>query len=128
MTAPQDLRLSEPPASFAGGAPERCASGRSDRDFESGAPVLRRSSFYSIAACSAAALLVFQASLNIFGSTDILPLTGVTLPFISAGGSSMMSCWCLLAFIKAADERTYAMKRKSLKKATMPNGDDVIEI
>ena len=87
-----------------------------------------RSSFYSIAACSAAALLVFQASLNIFGSTDILPLTGVTLPFISAGGSSMMSCWCLLAFIKAADERTYAMKRKSLKKATMPNGDDVIEI
>lgn len=87
-----------------------------------------RSSFYSIAACSAAALLVFQASLNIFGSTDILPLTGVTLPFISAGGSSMMSCWCLLAFIKAADERTYAMKRKSLKKAAMPNGDDVIEI
>ena len=87
-----------------------------------------RSSFYSIAACSAAALLVFQASLNIFGSTDILPLTGVTLPFISAGGSSMMSCWCLLAFIKAADERTYAMKRKSLKKATMPNGEDVIEI
>lgn len=87
-----------------------------------------RSSFYSIAACSAAALLVFQAALNIFGSTDILPLTGVTLPFISAGGSSMMSCWCLLAFIKAADERTYAMKRKSLKKAVMPNGDDVIEI
>ena len=50
------------------------------------------------------------------------------MPFISAGGSSMMSCWCLLAFIKAADERTYAMKRKSLKKAAMPNGDDVIEI
>lgn len=87
-----------------------------------------RSSFYSIAACSAAALLVFQAALNIFGSTDILPLTGVTLPFISAGGSSMMSCWCLLAFIKAADERTYAIKRKNLKKATMPNGDDVIEV
>lgn len=87
-----------------------------------------RSSFYSIAACSAAALLVFQAALNIFGSTDILPLTGVTLPFISAGGSSMISCWCLLAFIKAADERTYAVKRKSLKKAAMPNGDDVIEI
>lgn len=87
-----------------------------------------RSSFYSISACSAAALLVFQASLNIFGSTDILPLTGVTLPFISAGGSSMISCWCLLAFIKAADERTYAVKRKSHKRAAMPNGDDVIEV
>lgn len=71
-----------------------------------------RSSFYSIAACSAAGLLAFQAMLNIFGSTDILPLTGVTLPFISEGGSSMISCWCLLAFIKAADERTYAMRKK----------------
>lgn len=87
-----------------------------------------RSSFYSIAACSAAGLLVFQAALNIFGSTDILPLTGVTLPFISAGGSSMISCWCLLAFIKAADERTYAVRRKSLKKATMPNGEDIVEV
>lgn len=70
-----------------------------------------RSSFYSISACCAAGLMVFQASLNIFGATDILPLTGVTLPFISAGGSSIISCWGLLAFIKAADERTYAAKR-----------------
>ena len=67
-----------------------------------------RSTFYAISACSAATLMVVQASLNIFGSTDILPLTGVTLPFISAGGSSMISCWGLLAFIKAADERTYS--------------------
>lgn len=66
-----------------------------------------RSTFYSIAACSAGGLLVFQAALNIFGVVDILPLTGVTLPFVSYGGSSMMSCWGLLAFIKAADERTY---------------------
>ena len=59
-----------------------------------------RSTFYSIAACSAAGLLVFQSALNIFGVTDILPLTGVTLPFVSYGGSSMASCWGLLAFIK----------------------------
>lgn len=70
-----------------------------------------RSTFYSITACCAAGLLVVQMSLNIFGATDILPLTGVTLPFISAGGSSMISCWGLIAFIKAADERTYAVKR-----------------
>lgn len=66
-----------------------------------------RSTFYSISACCAATLLLFQMGLNIFGCTDILPLTGVTLPFVSAGGSSMLSCWGLLAFIKAADERTY---------------------
>lgn len=65
------------------------------------------SSFYSIAACSASAMLLFQICLNIFGITDILPLTGVTLPFISQGGSSMISCWALFAFIKAADVRAY---------------------
>ena len=72
-----------------------------------------RSSFYAISACCAAGLMVIQSALNIFGITDILPLTGVTLPFLSAGGSSMISCWGLLAFIKAADERTYAAKRRA---------------
>lgn len=71
-----------------------------------------RSTFYSVSACCAAGLFVLQSMLNIFGATDILPLTGVTLPFISTGGSSMIACWGLLAFIKAADERTYATKRK----------------
>lgn len=75
-----------------------------------------RSTFYSITACTAAGLLVVQAALNIFGATDILPLTGVTLPFISEGGSSMVACWGLLAFIKAADERTYSNRRKKLSK------------
>ena len=70
-----------------------------------------RSTFYSISACSAAGLLLFQTCLNIFGATDVLPLTGVTLPFISAGGSSMAAVWGLLAFIKASDERTYAARR-----------------
>ena len=70
-----------------------------------------RSTFYSISACCAAGLLVVQLTLNIFGATDLLPLTGVTFPFISSGGSSLISCWGLLAFIKAADERTYSIKR-----------------
>lgn len=65
------------------------------------------STFYSIAACSAAAMLLFQTCLNIFGIADILPLTGVTLPFVSQGGSSMVCSWALFAFIKAADVRTY---------------------
>ncbi len=70
-----------------------------------------RSTFYSIASCAAAAMLITQAALHIFGTTDILPLTGVTLPFVSHGGSSMISSFAMLAFIKSADERTYALKR-----------------
>lgn len=64
-----------------------------------------RSSFYVIAACATAMIFVVQTMLNVFGSTDLLPLTGVTLPFVSCGGSSMISCWALLAYIKASDTR-----------------------
>lgn len=60
------------------------------------------SSFYAIAAVAAAGMLLFQLSLNVFGITDFLPLTGVTLPFVSRGGSSMICSWGLLAYIKAA--------------------------
>ena len=61
-----------------------------------------RSSFYAIAACATAAMLVFQTTLNVLGSVDLLPLTGVTFPFVSMGGSSMLSCWGLLAYLQAA--------------------------
>ena len=47
-------------------------------------------------------MLLFQLSLNVFGLTDLLPFTGVTLPFISRGGSSMICSWGLLAFIRMA--------------------------
>lgn len=60
------------------------------------------STFYAIAAVSAAGMLLFQVSLNVFGLTDLLPFTGVTLPFISRGGSSMICSWGLLAFIRMA--------------------------
>lgn len=74
-----------------------------------------RSSFYSIAACAASGLLLFQAALHVFGVTDMLPWTGVTLPFISRGGSSMMCCWGLVAFIKAIDVKTYKRYDKIVK-------------
>nr|WP_319489901.1 FtsW/RodA/SpoVE family cell cycle protein [uncultured Caproiciproducens sp.] len=72
-----------------------------------------RSTFYSISSCAAGGMILFQTCLNVFGATDVLPMTGVTLPFISLGGSSMVAVWGLLAFIKASDERTYAARRKS---------------
>ncbi len=67
-----------------------------------------RSSYYVIAACAASAMMLVQLALNVFGSTDILPFTGVTFPFVSRGGSSLISCWMLLAFLKSADTRQNA--------------------
>ena len=57
--------------------------------------------FYAIAACGAAAIMLAQLALNVFGALDILPFTGVTFPFVSNGGTSLIASWGLLAFIKA---------------------------
>ncbi len=64
-----------------------------------------RSTFYVIAGCSAVSMMMVQMGLNIFGSLDILPFTGVTFPFVSKGGTSLIACWMLLAFVKATDTR-----------------------
>lgn len=64
-----------------------------------------RSTFYTIGACGAATMFIFQTMLNVFGAVDLLPLTGVTFPFVSAGGTSMITSWALLSYFKAADMR-----------------------
>jgi len=73
-----------------------------------------RSTYYTIAACAATTIFLFQAILNFFGSVDLLPLTGVTFPFVSGGGTSMIASWGLLAFVKAADTRQNASIAVSL--------------
>lgn len=67
-----------------------------------------RSTYYTIAACGAMSMFIFQTVLNVFGCVDLLPFTGVTFPFVSNGGTSMMVSWGLLAFLKAADTREKA--------------------
>ena len=77
-----------------------------------------RSSFYTIGACAAVCIFMMQVILNVFGTVDFLPLTGVTFPFVSNGGSSMMAAWALLGFVKAADTRqnaSFAIKLPSRK-------------
>ena len=50
-----------------------------------------RTSFHSITAFGLVAMLGLQALLIIGGNTKLLPLTGVTLPLVSYGGSSLVS-------------------------------------
>ena len=72
------------------------------------AAAVGRSSFFTIGACTAVSILLVQVGLNALGAVDVIPFTGVTFPFLSNGGSSMISAWGLLAFIKAADTRQNA--------------------
>ena len=79
-----------------------------------------RSAFYSIGGCTAASVLVIQTILNCLGTVDVLPFTGVTFPFLSNGGTSMIGAWGLLAFVKASDTRqnaSFAVKLKGRDEA-----------
>ncbi len=43
-----------------------------------------------------------QASINLAVATGMMPVTGVTLPFVSYGGSSMVACWLGLGICASA--------------------------
>jgi len=51
------------------------------------------------------ACLVTQMLLNVAGVTKALPLTGVTLPFISHGGSSLVTSFVMAGLLAAISER-----------------------
>ena len=61
-----------------------------------------RSYYHSGLAVGVAAAFIVQMALNIFGSCNVIPFTGVTIPFISQGGSSMLASGILAGFLKAA--------------------------
>jgi rod shape determining protein RodA len=46
-----------------------------------------------LVATGVVAWLAFQMFENVGMSLGIMPITGIPLPFVSAGGTSMMACW-----------------------------------
>lgn len=66
------------------------------------------------------AMFAIQAFINIGGVTNTIPLTGVTLPFISAGGSSMMvsliSMGILLGISREQSHKESPAAQKTTKK------------
>ncbi|MCM1315625.1 MAG: FtsW/RodA/SpoVE family cell cycle protein [Ruminococcus sp.] len=61
-----------------------------------------RSYYHATMSAGVCAYFIMQMSLNIFGSCNLIPFTGVTIPFISAGGSSMIASGLMAGILMAA--------------------------
>ncbi|PAB58593.1 FtsW/RodA/SpoVE family cell cycle protein [Anaeromicrobium sediminis] len=60
--------------------------------------------FFKIVSIGMTVILGFQAFIIIGGVTKFIPLTGVTLPFVSYGGSSLVSSFLLVGILQVASE------------------------
>jgi len=64
-----------------------------------------RSRFASNLAAGSAAVLLFQFLINIGMTLGFMPVTGLALPFVSYGGTSLVLSWVLVGLIVSADYR-----------------------
>lgn len=63
--------------------------------------------FYRILALGVSILFGLQTIIILGGVLKVLPLTGITLPFVSYGGSSMLSSFIALGILQVASEDLY---------------------
>ncbi len=67
-----------------------------------------------LVATGVAAWLAFQMFENIGMTLGIMPITGIPLPFVSAGGTSMMATWIALGLLQTVRLHSLAVQRSEV--------------
>jgi cell division protein FtsW (lipid II flippase) len=78
-----------------------------------------RDMFSKLCAIGLAAFIGFQALVNIGGITRALPMTGITLPFVSHGGFSLITSFVMLGMLMAFSHRN-ALDRRQAEADALP--------
>jgi cell division protein FtsW (lipid II flippase) len=73
--------------------------------------IITRDTFGSLLAAGLTAVLAIQAFVILAGSIKLMPLTGVTLPLLSYGGSSVLANFVLLALLLAVSGESGDVER-----------------
>lgn len=66
--------------------------------------------FYSALALCVVVIFAAQAFIMFAGTMKLIPLTGITIPFLTYGGSSLVSSFALLAALQVASEDLMGME------------------
>lgn len=88
-----------------------------------------RDMFTKLCSAGLAAFIGFQALVNIGGITRALPMTGITLPFVSHGGFSLITSFAMLGMLMAFSHRNTldAVVTANTVKAAQPVATPVLE-
>ncbi|MBE0601891.1 MAG: FtsW/RodA/SpoVE family cell cycle protein, partial [Firmicutes bacterium] len=86
-----------------------------------------RRSFHGLLAMGATVMLGLQTFVIIGGVLKLIPLTGVTMPFVSSGGTSLVSCMGLIGLLQGVatvnqDDLTYdyEVSRNRIEEDSLP--------
>lgn len=82
--------------------------------------------FNSLMAIGVGGMLLIQTIVNVGGITGIIPLTGVTFPFLSQGGSSLLTLSIGIGFV--LNIRADELKRRHLKEVQQAEQAELVQI